>query len=77
MYIDIIYMIYIYIYKQDTIWGQVEPDIDDQLSEYNEVPKRMKESAKDKFKENTVDKAVDAMCDEALEKMKKDKDKEN
>ena len=64
--------IYIYIYKQDTIWGQIEPVIDDQLSEYNQVPKKMKESAKDKFKEYTVDKAVDVMCDEALEKMKKD-----
>ena len=56
--------------KQDAVWGQLEPTVDEQLNQVDGLPKKIKDTAKDKFKENTVDVAVDKAMDEALEKAK-------
>eukprot|EP00483_Globobulimina_turgida_P000763 UN00763 len=56
---------------KDSIWGQFEPTIDEQLGQIEPaVPEAMKTKAKDKFKEKTIDPLVDAAVDKCLEAAK-------
>eukprot|EP01083_Nonionella_stella_P145222 454671_1 len=54
-----------------SIWNQLEPQIDVQLEQNQEVSEKAKLNEKNKFKRDTVNKLVDDAMDEALAQMER------